>query len=336
MIDTGAPAPVYLFGPFRAPGARIPSFEPVLAERAIERLVARFVEPSMKDLVYGSFYADEADAADIVLEAQTLPFLAERRVILVRNAEHYSSESAAGPMLAYVQKPCDTTILMLVSSQVDKRTKFYKACEASGVIVECPALNEREVVEWVRAAVGALGKTIGYGAVQELIGRAGTHLSDVENAIHVVAGYVGDAPTISDEDVVAACADVAEEEIWALTDAIAASETSDALRALHKLLDLGKHEDEIMGTINWLLKSAYAVAVANKGQPSVSSFVARKVEPLARKLGVSKLRDAFALCTDTHFMLRTTSVDSTLALELLVVKLSAPRRQPTPGVAAPA
>ena len=80
-----------------------------------------------------------------------------------------------------------------------------------------------------------------------------------------------------------------------------------------------------MGIINWLLKSAYTVASSPAGKAPLHRFVAEKMAPLAHKLGVRKLRDAFALCTDTHFAIRTTGVDSMLALELLVVKLAAPR-----------
>ena len=50
-------------------------------------------------------------------------------------------------------------------------------------------------------------------------------------------------------------------------------------------MDYGKHPDEILGTINWLLKSAYAVASAG-GRAPISAFVAKKVQPLADKLGV--------------------------------------------------
>jgi len=326
-IGKAAPALVYLFCPSKAPKAKFPTFEPLLADRAVNRLVETYVDPTTKDLVYVTFYADETDPADIVLEAQTLPFLAERRVIVVRNAELYNNESGAGPLLDYLKSPCDTAMLILVASQIDKRTKFYKACETAGAIVECPELKKREVAAWARAEIEARGKTISAAAVKELVSRAGTHLSDVENAINLVNGYVGDASQIREEDVITACADVAEEEIWALTDAIAASRMGDALRALRKLMDLGKQPDDIMGIINWLLKSAYAVAASGAGKPPIAPFVAKKVAPLARKLGVNKLRDAFALCTDTHFMMRSTGVDSALALELLVVKLAAPRRR---------
>ncbi len=95
---------------------------------------------------------------------------------------------------------------------------------------------------------------------------------------------------------------------------------------MRKLVNLGKHPDEIIGTINWLLKSAYLVAIA-QGQPNISRFVEQKVRPLMQKLGLAKLRAAMTLCTDTQFMMRNTGVDSGLALELLVVKLATPIRR---------
>ena len=323
-IGTSAPAFVYLFCPFKSPKARAPSFEPVLAERAVERLVQRYVDPTMKDLCYSSYYAEETDPSEVRAMALTVPFLAEYRVIVVQNAEHYAaSESAAGPLLSYIESPCDSALLILVASQIDKRSKFYRACEKNGQVIECPELRDHEAAEWIRAEVEARDKTIAPAAIREILARTGTHLGDANNAVAVVCNYVGQAPTITAEDVVAACADVAEEEIWALTDAIAQSNTNKAVRVLREILALGKSEFEIMGSINWLLKSAYAVA---RGGPNsrVREFVAQKVAPLAAKIGLERFRDAFSLCMDTEILLRSTGVDRALALELLVIKLAAP------------
>ncbi len=326
-FDAESPMPVYLFCPGKGPRAKLPTFEPTLADRCADRIVGATVDPSMKDFAFAAFYADETAAGQIVMDAQTLPFLAPRRVILVRNAEKYLTDSAAGALLEYLASPNDMTVLMFIAHKMDKRTKFYKSCEKLGAVVECPALSQAEVAAWVRAEAKARGRSIDAEAVRGLVDRAGTHLSDVDNALTNVINFVGDSRTsITLEDVITACADVAEEEIWTLTDAIAASEPGSALDSLRRLLDLGKHPDEIIGTINWLLKSAYAVGIAT-GDPGISGFVAKKVTPLTRKLGVPKLRAAFALCTDTQFMTRSTGVDAGLALELLVVKLAAPQPQ---------
>lgn len=330
-VETDAPAPVYLFCPHKAPRARSATFEPFLAERAVERLIAGLVDPSMKDLAYASFYADETAPQEIVAEAQTFPFIAERRVLLVRNAECYEDENAAGPMLSYLASPADTTVLLLIASHVDKRTKFYKACASAGQIIECPELRERDAARWIEREIAARGKSIDTQAVQELIQRSGSRLSDVNNAINVVTAFVGTERRIRQEHVLRACADVAEDEIWALTNAIAASESGEALRTLRRLYALGKEAEELMVIINWLLNSAYAVAVAGDRQPKVSPFVAQKVTPLARRMGLRKLRQAFALHTETHFLMRSTGVNAELALELLVVKLATPEGDRDPA-----
>ncbi len=326
-IDDEPVRPLYLLCPYKTERRKHPSYEPLLAQRVAEKLTKRLVTPETRDLAFASFHADEADIHEIIETAETYPFLAERRVVLVNEAQHFEKGPASGPLISYLEAPAETAVMILVASAVDRRSKLYKACEKQGLIIGCEELRSNELHEWIQQEVKAEGKQIEAAAVKELATRAGSRLSDVENAIRLVCNYVGENGKIRAEDVAAACADVAEEEVWAMTDAIAASDTAKALRCLRQLMELGKSEMEIMGTINWLLKTAYYVA-ASPPDRRVPSFQAEKVRPLVRKLGVRKLRDAFRLCIEAELMLRSTGVDRTLALELLVVKLAAPRRQP--------
>jgi DNA polymerase-3 subunit delta len=238
--------------------------------------------------------------------------------------------SAIYPLLQYLEDPSPTSLLVFIAHKADKRKKFYKSCLKAGAIVECPQLDDGAMGAWIRQEAETRGKKIDGGAVSELIHRAGSRLGDVSNALDLVATYVGDSPRITVEDVVAACADVAEETVWALTDAIAASDSNKAVATLFQLVDLGKKPDEILGLINWLLDSAYR-AMPETEATLASSFVAQKVMPLARKLGLDKMKRAFALCTETHFMIRSTGTNEMLALELLVIKLSAPRGRRAPA-----
>lgn len=322
--------PVLLFTSGKAPFQKEP-WEPHLAERAVEQIIDTYIDPSMRDMALGVFHADEAKLADIVLEAQTLPFLVERRVIVLRGADRYNAMSGEKnsplyPFIGYLEEPSESTLLLIIASKLDKRKKLYKACQKLGGVVECPQLEDRALVSWIRGEMQRLGKEADSNAVNELIHRGGSRLGDINNAIALVSNYVGETPRITQDDVATACADVAEETVWSLTDAIAASDPNKALGTLFQLSELGKSPDEIMGIINWLLDSAYRAMPET--EPTIkSNFVAKKVMPLAKKLGLAKLKRAFALCTETHLMLRSTGVDQMLALELLVIKLSAPRQR---------
>jgi len=329
-LETGDLPPVVLFAPGKAPFNGEP-FEPLLVDRALEATTARIVEPGMEDMAYVSFYADETRPEAIASEAETLPFLAAKRVIVVRNADRYAALAGTKgttlyPLIEYLKRPNEATVLLLIASKVDKRRAFYKACNQVGLVVECPQLAERELGPWVTEEAHTLGKKLRRDAIDELVHRAGTRLSDIANALRQVAQYVGGQSAITVEDVVAACSEVAEESVWALTDAIAKSDPKAALHSLEQLCDLNKSPDEIMGLINWLLDSAYRAHPETEATLS-SNFVGQKVLPLAQKFGKKKLGAAMALATKTHFMLRSTGVDSRMALELLVIKLAVPRKR---------
>jgi len=325
-IGKNSPASVCLFTSHRGPRAREATFEPLLAQRAVDKLVETYVDPSMRDMCYNSFLADDVNVAELVSIAETLPFLTERRVIVLHNAEKLESESAGKALHLYLENPCETTLLLMIAPRIDRRLKLFKLCEKHGQIIECPELKGDAAIAWARTEIASRNKKFVGNAATLLVARSGTRLSDIRNAIEIVCNYVGEEPVIQEVDVIAACADVAEDEVWSLTDAIANSDTGLALEKLRALLELGKNEFEILGTVNWMLKSAYFVASGNTAK--MAPFVAKKHGALAEKLGKPKFRDAFALCTKADVMFRTTGVDRALALELLVLKLAAPRPQP--------
>jgi DNA polymerase-3 subunit delta len=325
------PKPVYLLGPHKAPRAREATFEPLLAQEAVKTAVDRFVDPSMRDMCLNVYYADEANPREVVEVCQTFPFLAERRVVVVYRAELWQSDNAGGPLHRYLDEPADTALLILVANQIDKRQKLYKACEKAGEYVACGALAEHEALLWARNKLEERGFEVQGPAVRELIDRTGTSLGEAANAIELLVNYLGDRNTVRQEDVAAACADSHEEEVWALTDAIANSQVSEAVRVLRSIIEPNKNEFLILGSINWLLRSAYGVAAGGEAQKSVKPFVQKKVKPLADKLGRDKFRDAFALCTRTDLLMRSTGIDRSLALELLAIKLAAPRRRRPAG-----
>ena len=327
-IGSAPVPPVLLFAPGKAAFNKEP-FEPMLAEEAIAQITAACVEPSMRDLAYTAFNAPDVSPAEIVAEANTLPFLVERRVILVRGAAKLfdmpsEKKSPLAPLIEYLKSPNPATVLMLLAPTADKRKKLYKSFVDAGAVVECPQLDDKALSEWLRHRAESMGKRFERHAVEELIARAGSRLSDVSNALNIVSNYVGASETISASDVTTACADVAEETVWNLTDAIAVSDTRKALESLHQLLAMGKVPDEILGTVNWLLENAYRACPESRAGGVKSNFVKEKVAPLARKYGRAKAIEALALCTKTHFMIRSTGVDHVLALEILIIRLAAP------------
>ncbi len=329
MIGREALSGTILFGPGKPPFGK-DDFEPFLVERALEKIINTYVDPSLRDFAYSVFYAEETSPGAVAEEALTAPFLAEKRVILVRNVHVYMAmgsgkRSPLAPLLAFIENPPEHALLLLVSPSVNKIKQLYKACVKSGLVVESPQLDKASYGAWIRDQVAEKGKKINPGGVALLMDRVGFKMDEMYNAINMVCNFAGDTKVINEDHVRAASGDVAEASVWAMADAIAASNPAVALEALHELLAMNKSPDEILGTINWLLENAYR---AHRDTPMkvAKPFVEKKVMPLTGKFTARRLIDALAMCTKTHFALRTTGADTRLLLEILIIKLAAAKR----------
>lgn len=319
QLGKAPPAAVYLFCPSKA--GKTPSYEPFLVEQAFKALTDQYVDPSLRDLSYASYFADETPPAEIVDNAQTVPFLSEKKVVLVRRAEEYMTRRSPGALSRYIASPSNHTILAFAADAVDRRKEFMKACEKDAVIVESPQLQEKDVILWARAAVEKRGKNIDASGVTALVHRAGLFLSDVNNAVNQVCDFTGSKQSITRADVEKACSEAGEEDVWAMVDAIAKADTGEALRIYHRLVEPGKNEIQLLATINWMVKSAYGVAAGGEAAASVKGFTAQKLDSLAKAVGKKGIIRFFGLCMETDMMLRSTGAKKSLPLELLIIKL---------------
>lgn len=317
--------PVILFGPGKPPWGK-EDYEPYLVDQALETLIAACVDPSLRDLAYSVYYADETAPGTVVEEARTVPFLAERRVVLVRNADVYMNmasdkRSPIQPLLQFIENPPESSLLILVSTTVNKIKPLYKLTEKNGVMVECPQLGDKEYAAWIQDEIARNGNKITRSALTMLIDRVGARMADMHNAINLICNFAGTGKEITEASVLAASGDVAETTVWALTDAIATSDPTKALECLHELLSMNMSPDEILGTLNWLLESTYRAhpqTPMKLGKP----FVERKVAPLTKKFAPKRIAAALGMCTKTNFALRTTGTDAHLLLEMLIIKLA--------------
>lgn len=88
--------------------------------------------------------------------AETLPFLAERRVMFFKDTGLFKS---GGEKLAeYLANPNDTTFFVFTESEVDKRSKLYKAVQSKGYVAEFTVQDENSLKRWIAGILGREGK----------------------------------------------------------------------------------------------------------------------------------------------------------------------------------
>ncbi|MEP3373528.1 MAG: DNA polymerase III subunit delta [Maribacter dokdonensis] len=128
-------------------------------------------------------YGKDVSIDDIVGNAKRYPMMAERQVVIVKEAQHLSRTIEG--LCAYAENPQQTTVLVICYKykKLDKRKKLHKIIKKNGVIFESKKLYENQVSDWLRKHLLGHGYTISHKASLLLIEYLGTDLGKISKEL---------------------------------------------------------------------------------------------------------------------------------------------------------
>src|SRR5690606_7515156 len=142
--------------------------EPYYIDRISEFIEKNLLSDEEKGFNQMVLYGRDVTIEDIVSNAKRYPMMAERQVIIVKEAQDLSRtiENLAG----YAANPQPTTVLVInyKYKKIDKRRALYKAVSKTGVIYESKKLYENQVADWIRKVLASKNYTISPKAAQML------------------------------------------------------------------------------------------------------------------------------------------------------------------------
>ncbi|MGY8916137.1 MAG: DNA polymerase III subunit delta [Flavobacteriales bacterium] len=128
-------------------------------------------------------YGKEVTIEEIVGNAKRYPMMAEKQVIIVKEAQHLSR--SIENLLSYADNPQPSTVLVFCYKygKLDKRKKIYKSIQKTGVLFESKKLYENQVSDWIRMVLQGKGYSISPKAAILLVEYLGTDLSKINNEL---------------------------------------------------------------------------------------------------------------------------------------------------------
>jgi DNA polymerase-3 subunit delta len=128
-------------------------------------------------------YGRDVSIDDIVGNAKRYPMMAERQVVIVKEAQDLSR--SIEKLVLYAENPQPTTVLVVnyKYKKIDKRKALYKTLKKIGVVYESKKLYENQVAEWIRRVLSPKGYSISPKAAQMLVEFLGTNLSKINNEL---------------------------------------------------------------------------------------------------------------------------------------------------------
>ncbi|MGJ8737626.1 DNA polymerase III subunit delta [Zobellia laminariae] len=172
-IKNGKIKPIYfLFG-------EEPYYIDAIASYIEKKLLAEEEKGFNQMVLYGK----DVTIDDIVANAKRYPMMAERQVVIVKEAQHLIR--TIDNLTSYVDNPQMSTVLVVCYKykKLDKRKKLYKSVQKAGVLFESKKMYDNQVSDWIRKNLQNRGYSISHKAAILLTEYLGTDLSRINNEL---------------------------------------------------------------------------------------------------------------------------------------------------------
>lgn len=266
---------------------------------------------------------------EIVDLAETLPFFAERRLIILENSGFFKS---GGEQLAeYLANQAETTYFVFAETEVDKRSKLYKTVQSKGSAVEFGEQDESTLKRWVLGMMKKEGKNISQNALNYLLEKTGTDMENIRKETEKLFCYCMEKDVIEIADIEEICTKRLSSHIFDMVSAIADKKQKQALELYYELLALKEPPMRILFLIarqfNLLMqvKELHKKGFQNKAigeKVGLPGFIAGKYVTQASRFSKEDLRAAVEACVEAEEAIKTGKMNDNMSVELLIIKYS--------------
>ena len=272
----------------------------------------------------------DINASEVVDLAGTMPFFAERRVIIIENSGWLKSGN--DQFLALVKAIPDTTYLILVEEETDKRSKLYKAVTANGYAALCEMQDEATLRKWVMGLLKKENKLITPEALTLLLDKTGTSMENIRREVEKLVCYKYYDEGITASDVEELCIVQIQNQIFDMVEAVAQKKQKQALKLYYNLLALKEAPMKILALIarqfNMLLQvkemksKGYHESDIAKQTGLNPYYLKKKYIPQAAQFKQAQLETALKACVEAEEAVKTGRMPDLLSVELIIVSLS--------------
>jgi DNA polymerase-3 subunit delta len=296
-----------------------------------QQLLDELLEPSQRTTGLFDAEAGSVSASEVLDDLRTAPFLTDKRVVLVRDADDFISKNR--PLLEkYFDNPCPTGRLILVVKSWNKSTKLAKKLSKVGKLISVTQPSRRELPQRViDYANDAHDKTIAYTTALLLIELTGDDLTRLYGEIDKLALYADPDKVIAPKHVEALIGHNRLFNAFAVIDAVIARNPAVAVERLRGMFAQDKStEYTVIGAFAFHFRRMFGAKVLlDKGTPrrqiegrlriwgDTNGFFAQ-----LRQKNLKQIGQYIQQLAETDYAIKTGQAKAQVAMEQLVLRLS--------------
>ena len=279
---------------------------------------------------YAYYEGKGINVKEVIDLAETLPFFAERRVIVLENTDFFKNST---PEFAdYIKEMPETTFMIFVETEVDKRGKMYKAVQAKGRAIELGRQDESMLIRWIAGNVKKEGKQVSEATIRHFLSKVGTDMENIQKELEKLLCYAMDKDTVTASDVNEICTTQITNQIFDMVNAVAAKQQRKALELYYNLLALKEPPMRILFLLTRQFKLLLEVKTLDKQgyarkdigtKTGLHPFVVEKYQQQTKTFSQKELREIMEESAEIEESVKTGSLTDMLGVELFIVKHSA-------------
>ena len=288
-------------------------------ELAAKEYIAGFVNVHGM-MAIDRYIGEETDFAELSMSVSTLPFLSQRRLVVVQ--DFAANKLLNEKFVELVDIVADTTDLVIVESHVDGRSKYLANLKKLADVRHFTNLEGAALVAWVAEQANALGGSISRQVAEQLVDRVGPNQQQLSSELQKLVLYQAN---ITAEAVNELTSQTPQSSIFAMLDVAFAGDTAKALMLYKDQRAQGMEPQAIFGMITWQLHILALVKTAGNIPPQeiatqakISPFLVRKNSPNARRLSEAKLIKIYKQAIDTDKAMKTVAINADEAVQTLI------------------
>lgn len=298
----------------------------------INKIVEIALSDGDKSMNYDVYESNSINIDKIIDSIETLPFFSSRRVVIVKDYKIFKSKNSTSgeSLLNIVDQIPDTTILIIVEQEVDKRTKLYKALSKKGTVVEFKQLSEQELIKYIATVLNKNNKKIDSKTAQYFIQTVGYDLENIHNELDKLMDF-NDSSIVKIDSIDKVCTKTLENKIFELVDCMGTGKRERALKLYHDLIFSKEHPTKILFMLARQFRLIYQSKILSEqgfdkkliaSKIKVPPFVADKCLSQSRNFSTDNLKIALNNCLEVETEIKTGKINPVIGVELIIIKYS--------------
>lgn len=304
--------------------------EEAYLKRSYKKRLIQAVIPEGDTMNFNAYEGRGINVKEIIDIAETMPFFADYRLILLENTGFFKASNEE--LAEYVREIPESTVLLFVEEEVDKRGKLFKAVKDKGYVCEMTRQPDAKLITWVLGLMKKDGKRITESDMKLFLSRTGNDMENIYQEWLKLSAYTLGRDVVTAEDIEAVCSVQTTGKIFEMIRAISEHRQKQALEYYYDLLTLKEppmrilflmaREFNLLLQVKQLAAEGRAAADIAK-RTKLPGFLTGKYIAQAKQFSAEGLRGALAECVETEEAVKTGQIDDRLGVELLIIKYSA-------------